>query len=62
MFIKDQNTFYIYDENHKVKEIRTRITNRSLPLFVIQKPIQKENKIQYKVEIVSEQKFYENLM
>ncbi len=56
------NTFHIYDNNKKLVEIRTRIqSNRTTPLFIIQKPIYKENKIVYQMEYVTEERFYESL-
>jgi hypothetical protein len=57
-----QNIFYVYNSDNKIKEIRTRILNHTPPLYVIQKPIQKSNKIQYSVEMVTEKQFYENLV
>lgn len=60
----ERNIFYVYDENKKVKEIRTRLTypNQSPTKYIIQKPIQKENKIQYIFQVVSRNQFYENLV
>jgi hypothetical protein len=55
----ERNIFYVYDENKNVKEIRTRLMNHNPPTYIIQKPVQKENKIQYSFEVVHSNKFYD---
>jgi hypothetical protein len=51
------STFYIFDENKKVKEIRTRLCIDGKMKFVIQHA-QMNKKIKYKPEFVSEERFY----
>jgi hypothetical protein len=53
------NTYHIYDNNQNLVEIRTRVeANRTSPLFVIQKPVKRENKIVYQMEYVTEERFF----
>jgi len=56
----NKNTFYIYDKNQKIVEIRTKIVNLSTPMYVIQYPLPRKNneRIRYRSEMVDEKKFY----
>ena len=55
------NTFYIYDKNNQVVQIRTRTVNTNTPIYVIQYPSPRktpDDKIRYRTEFVDEKKFY----
>lgn len=59
--MENKNTFYIFDKNQKIVEIRTKIVNLSSPMYVIQYPLPRENindRIRYRSEMVDEKKFY----
>jgi hypothetical protein len=59
--MENKNTFYIYDKNQEVVEIRTRVVNQARPMYVIQYPQPRRSpvdRIRYRSEIVSEEKFY----
>jgi hypothetical protein len=52
MNLNQTNIFYVYDDQNKIKEIRTRLTTPNV--YVIQKPIQNIKKIQYRFEVISD--------
>jgi len=57
----DKNIFYIYNEQNEVVEIRTKIFNQMVPMYVIQYPQPRKSptdKIRYRCEMVDEKKFY----
>ena len=51
-------TFYIYDDKNKVKEIRTKVSGERT-LFVITKIINDAARLRYKSSFVSEELFYQ---
>ncbi len=57
-------TYYVYDKDNQVSQIRTKLMNHKPPLYVIQYPLPRKNstdKIRYRSEIVDEMKFYSSL-
>jgi len=57
-------TYYVYDKNNQVSEIRTKLMNHNPPLYVIQYPLPRKgpmDKISYRSEFVNEMKFYSKL-
>jgi hypothetical protein len=58
------STYYIYNENHQVIQIRTRLNHLQHPLYVIQHcqpqnpSFTRNEKIQYRTEFVDEKRFY----
>lgn len=60
--MEEKTTFYVYDKNNQVVQIRSRTMNTSRPIYVIQYPSPKrfpDDKIRYRSEFVDEKKFYE---
>jgi hypothetical protein len=54
-------TFYVYDNNKNVIQIRTKLNTHNPPMYVIQHCIPRKSstdKIQYRSEIVDEKRFY----
>jgi hypothetical protein len=50
--------YYIYDDNQNVKEIRTRLLIDGKLKYVIQYPKINANRLMYRPEFVSEERFY----
>lgn len=59
--MEPSTTYYVYDENNQVIEIRTKLMTGSVPKYIIQYPSSRKSpneKIRYRYQIVSEETFY----
>ena len=59
--MEPSSTYYVYDQNQQVVQIRTKLMNHDRPLYIIQYSTPRTSsteRIRYRTEFVDETKFY----